>query len=710
MKKKIVVFWMLSSVIINAQTIIYGTVKDVNGIPLVGANIYIKGTIDGATSNTEGIFLFDTDATGSRLLEASFVGYETFIQPINIAGDSICINIQLNELSDYIESVTVTAGRFEASDSKKSILLKPIDIVTVAGSVGDVTGALSTLPGAQRSANDGFLIVRGGDAGETKTFIDGASVEKPYTSHMPDIPARSRFSPMLFKGTMFSTGGFSAQYGQALSSVIQLETADMPEKNQITLSLMSVGIGASLGYKTSNVSVASEGTYANMMPYYSLTGSNVKWTNNPYFLSNVTNVRVKTGKYGMFKSMIQVSKTKNGMLYNNINSDDTDTVTITSCNIYINNSYKTTISKNVITLVHSGIMTDTENLGIGQIDLQTKVRTWSLGTQFKYITSTNSVLVGAEIVSKSYNQNISLPSYNGDIQIHFTQPILSGYIEYEKTYFKTFIIKHGYRYEYSAQNQEGTFSPRITCAYKINSVSQVSLAVGEYRQLQNDDYVKFNKELRSAKAIHYIANYQIKKNDRMIRLEVYHKYYSQLIRYESLNNANPKSYNTNGYGMANGIDLFFRDTKTIRNGDFWVSYSLISTKRYYKDYQKLTQPDYVYPHWASVVYKQFIPKLNTQFGATYTFSTGKRYNNPNEQTFMTSKLPSSNDVCLSFSYLTRILKLPVIIHGSVSNLLGIEQVYGYRFSSKPNNDGRFNSQPLLPVAKRMYFLGIFLSI
>ncbi|MFB0908999.1 MAG: TonB-dependent receptor plug domain-containing protein, partial [Spirosomataceae bacterium] len=81
-------------------------------------------------------------------------------------------------------------------------------------------------PGANRVGETEGLFVRGGSANETKTVIDGMIVQNPFFSNTPDVPQRGRFSPFMFKGTAFSTGGYSAQYGQALSSVLLLDTQD----------------------------------------------------------------------------------------------------------------------------------------------------------------------------------------------------------------------------------------------------------------------------------------------------------------------------------------------------------------------------------------------------------------------------------------------------------------------------------------------------
>ena len=87
--------------------------------------------------------------------------------------------------------------------------------------------ALKTLPGAQQVGETEGLFVRGGTATETKVFIDGTLVNKFFYSTSPNVAGYGRFSPFLFKGTVFSTGGYSALYGQALSAAVILESIDL---------------------------------------------------------------------------------------------------------------------------------------------------------------------------------------------------------------------------------------------------------------------------------------------------------------------------------------------------------------------------------------------------------------------------------------------------------------------------------------------------
>ncbi|MEK7719058.1 MAG: hypothetical protein AAB347_05530 [Bacteroidota bacterium] len=124
------------------------------------------------------------------------------------------MNLILEETGGQIDEVVINAGAFEASDEKKAVIMRMFDVATTPSAQGDIFGALCTLPGVQKVGEDGRVFVRGGEGYETKTFMDGMQVSSPYMSKMPDMPTRGRFSPLLFSGTLFSTGAYSAEYGQ----------------------------------------------------------------------------------------------------------------------------------------------------------------------------------------------------------------------------------------------------------------------------------------------------------------------------------------------------------------------------------------------------------------------------------------------------------------------------------------------------------------
>ncbi|MFX6827061.1 hypothetical protein ABTH45_19320, partial [Acinetobacter baumannii] len=91
--------------------------------------------------------------------------------------------------------------------------LKALDIATTAGANADISATIQTLPGAQRVGEQEGLFIRGGSAEEAKIIIDGTVVNNFFYSSVPGIAQRGRFSPFLFNGTVFSSGGYSAVYG-----------------------------------------------------------------------------------------------------------------------------------------------------------------------------------------------------------------------------------------------------------------------------------------------------------------------------------------------------------------------------------------------------------------------------------------------------------------------------------------------------------------
>src|SRR5215217_4480344 len=232
---------------LRAQTSISGNVKDAKGNPVTGATVALKDSYDGTTTDSTGFFSFKTSEKGEHVLQVSAVGFISVEQKIRLDDRNQNLSISIKEEINEMKAVVITAGSFEASDKKRATVLSSIDMLTTASANADVTAAVKTLPGAQQVGEAEGLFVRGGTSSETKTYIDGTLVNNFFYSSVPDIAQRGRFSPWLFKGTVFSAGGYSALYGQALSSALILESLDLPEISQGSISLSF--IGGSLAYQ-----------------------------------------------------------------------------------------------------------------------------------------------------------------------------------------------------------------------------------------------------------------------------------------------------------------------------------------------------------------------------------------------------------------------------------------------------------------------------
>ncbi|MCX8490560.1 MAG: carboxypeptidase-like regulatory domain-containing protein [Cyclobacteriaceae bacterium] len=216
------VLFIIASVDCLSQSTLSGKIADSQGNSLPGASIYILNTLDGVSANAEGDYTLVTSEKGNQIMVVSSIGYETINQAIVLENKTYTLNFKLKEAVSELDEVVISAGTIEATNDRKVAVLRPLDIVTTAGAAGDIIGAIQTLPGTTRVGEQTGLFVRGGDASEANVIIDGMIVQNFFTSDVPGIAQRSRFSPFQFKGTWFSSGGYSVRYGQALSSVLEL--------------------------------------------------------------------------------------------------------------------------------------------------------------------------------------------------------------------------------------------------------------------------------------------------------------------------------------------------------------------------------------------------------------------------------------------------------------------------------------------------------
>ena len=121
--------------------------------------------------------------TGPQVLSVSYLGYESKTIEGEVSSFQN-MQIKLRESAATLDAVEISASTFKAGDNSKLAVLNPIDMVTTAGSMGDVIAAIQTLPGTQSNSDDGRLFVRGGNASETKIYIDGLRVFSPYTRNV----------------------------------------------------------------------------------------------------------------------------------------------------------------------------------------------------------------------------------------------------------------------------------------------------------------------------------------------------------------------------------------------------------------------------------------------------------------------------------------------------------------------------------------------
>ncbi len=710
---------------INAQTVLSGKVKDNKGRPVPGASITLKDTYDGATSDSSGIFSFKTTEHGEHILSATNVGFNQVDQKIVIGKSPLNMVISLKEKLDELKAVTVTAGSFEAGDRKKAAtVLSSLDVVTVGGGNADITSAVKTLPGAQQIGEKEGLFVRGGTGAETKQFIDGTLVNNPYYSSVPDIGSRGRFSPFLFKGTVFSTGGYSALYGQALSSALILESIDLPQRSEIDVSIspLLIGAGTQQLAKNKKSSWGVNYGYLNLKAYFNAVKQTPDYFNIPQFHSADGNFRIKT-KNGIIKYYTTFSYSSLGLRRPDVDSlDIKDAFGLNNYNWYNNLSWRETLGKGWKMNLGAGYSTNKDNISQ---QLQNYTNSPQTFPEKPWLENKNFMLAGRQDLSQlravfeKKLPGISAVRFGSEYWYSFNNSRYNRYDTLLKDHYQAvfaetdihltndFAAQIGGRFEYSSVIKKVNAAPRISFAYKTGTGAQVSLAYGIFYQKPENMYLMTSPGLGYTKAIHYILNYQKTTEGRIFRVEAYYKKYQDLVKTFPL-------YNNDGKGYAKGLEFFWRDKKTIKNLDYWISYSYLNTKRDYLNYPSQLQPNFAADHTASVVIKRFYIKIKTGFNFTYSYATGRPYYNfmlSNNKYEIADKGTTKDYHNLGFSmnYVPSLgktnSKLFWVLVASVTNVLGSSQVYGYNYSYNG-----FYKQPITPPAKRFFFIGAFFSI
>jgi len=690
-----------------SQPILAGKVTVENQAPAIGANVFLLGTFDGTTTGQDGFFHFTYTPGDSLQLIASYVGYQSQEITLPKGKDSLWLDIALQTEANELQQVVITAGAFEASDEKKAVMLRPLDIVTTAGSNANIVAALNTLPGTQSNAEDGRIFVRGGDAHETQTFIDGLRVPNPYTSSVPDLPVRGRFSPFLFKGTSFSTGGYSAAYGQALSSALVLETKDLPEASVTSLSLMTVGAGAAHTERWENTALSASADYTNLGPYTGLVPQNIAWEDPVEAKGLQLGFRQKFQNGGMLKAQGNAQWSGFAMRYP---TDDDPTqladLQLRNDNYYGSATYQQLVDEKWRLDAGLAIGFDAENIRQGFALERQNEMFQGRAVATRYFDQDWKVTLGAEWIHTRFDETYEESAGNA-YRTFLQDDYVAAFAEGEGYLGEKWALRAGLRAERQGVLGSYRLSPRVSLAHKAGQDGQFSFAYGHFYQRPQPEWPRFTRELQPERATHYILNYQYRKAGRSLRLEAFYKDYQHLLRFPE---QQPWLADNSGSGYARGIDLFYRDRSSIRNGDFWISYSFLDTERRYQDFPEWSRPNFAARHNASIVYKHWIPPLQTNLSLTYTLGSPRLYDDPNTPAFNDQQTRTFQDLSLSASYLTEIWGQFTIVHLSVTNLPGFEQSFGQRFSDQPDANGRFTSAAIRPPAPRFIFLGIFLSI
>ena len=653
-----------------SQTVISGVVTD-GREPMAGANVFIIGTIDGCLTDSLGRFEFVTSKTGELSIKATFIGFEDAVLTTT---ESQNLLIRMREQATTINEVIVTASTYSFGKSDNFKTMDALDVVMSGNSCGDIVAALQTLPGTQKVGENGKLYVRGGESDECQTFINGMHVLVPYSTNIENNAVRGRFSPFLFKGINFSLGGYGGEYGQALSSVLPMETTDVAtgDKLGVSASLVDWNIGGTKAFASSSLSFNAD--YTSMGLYDALFPDRINWTRPYRKLSGEAQYKAELSSASVLKSYIGYDFTTLGQHVDN------RMLSLYEHNIYANATLKSNIGRgySLFTgIANSSVINDIDDAQIlgdhyhnlrNEIHLKAEVR--------KVYSSVLKMSAGVE----DYLRHSTKRYDNSHYRLNYN--LLAAHTDAQLRIVPKLFLNLSARVENASYDGGWLLMPRATLSYVPNKRFQLSAMLGKYSQTADDDNIVMSgKNLSQSTANHAILSMQYEIRNTLLRIEPYYK------KYHNLPLIANGLYTADGYGTSKGVDVFIENHSLIKNLTSTLSYSFNDSERLYLDYTALRTPDYVSRHNVRMTLKYNIGKAI--IGLSESYASGRKY--------PIGTTPHYNSVDANITWL---VSPKIIVYTSLNNIFGRTNIFRY------NPDGT----TVKVNRDRFFYIGIFVSL
>ncbi|WP_103029553.1 TonB-dependent receptor [Salinibacter altiplanensis] len=634
-----VVLALIPAVASAQPTVVKGRVQDAqNAVGVPYANVQLKGTTIGTAAGEDGRFRLDTKRTGSVVLRVSAVGYDPVERSLHLqAEDTTTVRLVLRAESVELDGAVVTGKAFSTGSPAESTL-GSTEAVTTPGAAGDLFRALQSLPGVAAPGDGAGLFVRGGDVSETKTLLDQATVHRPYRYESPAGGSFGAVRPFLVDGTTLATGGFSAQYGNALSGVLAMESKDRPQESSryvnLGLAAASVSLDQPLVEDKFGLRLSGNRSFTGLL--FRVNGQRRDYATVPQGLDGSLGLTWDYGPAGQLKLFVFARHNRIGVettegTYSGVYRGETTnqlynlqwTTRARGWTVESSASWNAYTSATTLGALD---LSPTDQAAKLRVDATRRADDWTLRTggtferrryRFDGTVPTQPDVVAPSAATRSIDELVPATR-------------VGGYTEIEANVLSSLVARAGLRTDIHGRAGRPVVDPRVSLSWQITPHTQLRAAWGLYHQFPElSTYSEHAGEntLGAQRAQHVVVGLRHEQENLLLRAEAYHKPYRDLVV-----RTGPSRYATDGTGVARGVDLFAKYGSflgTRFNG--WATYSLLRSHR--------TQPrdqgteelalengpaPFDLTHQATVVGKVRIVD-QIRIGGTYRYTTGQPF-------------------------------------------------------------------------------------
>jgi hypothetical protein len=633
------------------------------GEPVIFTNVYLKGTTYGAATDVNGYFAISQIPPGDYLLLVTYLGFDTLRMEVDVKADEIISqNLYLSPASYMLQQVQVSAARQEARTETRTSVVKitpkQIKQIPAVGGQPDLAQYLQVLPGVVFTGDQGGqLYIRGGSPIQNKVLLDGMIVYNPFHS----IGLFSVFDTDILRNADIYTGGFGAEYGGRISSVMDITTRD---GNKTRFS-------GKAGASTFGANLMVEGPLKKMKDETKGSSSFIFSAKNSYleqsskiFYDYVDTAGLPfnyTDLYGKI-SLLGANGSKVNFFGFGFNDQVNNYKSLSdySWESYGGGTNFLIIPGNSPVLIEGHLAYSQYKIGLEEkngLPRESSINGFNMGFDFTYFIGKDELKYGFEILGFKTDY-VFYNSLGLEIsQVENTTEI-GGYVKYKKTINK-FLLEPSLRLNWYASLSDMSVEPRLAMKYNVSDAFRIKFAGGLYSQnlisARNDRDVvnlfygflsgpdnlpkEFNgKDVKHKlqKAEHAILGFEYDLTTFItMNLEGYYKNFSQLTNL----NRNKLFADTEAnfdvpdllkkdfiieQGYATGLDVTLK-YETSR-WYLWAVYSLGYVTRQYEDvYGDLQEyhPHYDRRHNVNLVATYIMgDKFDWELNARWNFGTG----------------------------------------------------------------------------------------
>jgi len=458
-----------------------------SGEPIMFCNVILQGTTIGASTDVNGMYNISKVLAGDYNLTVTYIGYDSLTIGITLKpGKVITQNLEITESSVKLNEVRISAARSEMKTEVKAAAIKitkqDMEMIPNIGGEPDLAQYMQVIPGVVFTGDQGGqLYIRGGSPIQNKVLLDGMTIYSPFHS----IGLFSVFDTDIIRNTDVYTGGFSAEYGGRISSIMDIKTIDGNKKefggkfsantfgSKLFVEGPLLGNGKSsfiFSGKTSYLDKSSELLYKYPTLYFDEKGLPYSYTDLYGKFSLHGNNGSKINVFGFnfqdkvdYEGISELNWTSQGIGSEFILIPGNSPILIEGNFAY--SSYNTSLQ---------------EPASEGEVrERKSSINGYNMGFDFTYFQPKGKIKYGFDIEGFETDFN-TYNSVNTKIGLPESTSEFSAYVNYQFNSTR-FIIEPGFRFQYYGKKGSSP-EPRLGMKYIASDRMRIKVSSGYYSQ------------------------------------------------------------------------------------------------------------------------------------------------------------------------------------------------------------------------------------